>query len=138
MSGMKKYLVDTCGWIEWLMDGKLAVSFEPYLKQLSHLVVPTLVQYELYKWICREKNTTTALEIIGITERATVVALDTHLALAAADIARENNLAMADAIIYATAQKNNAELITSDRHFARFTGVMFIEKTCGRLSTPSP
>jgi predicted nucleic acid-binding protein len=76
-----RYLVDTYGWIEWLTDGKLASSFEPYLKHLSELMVPTLIQYELYKWISREKDTTLALEVIGITENCEIVPLDTALAL---------------------------------------------------------
>jgi hypothetical protein len=49
---MSLYLVDTCGWIEWLTNGKLASVFEPYLKRFSNLIVPTLVQLELYKWVC--------------------------------------------------------------------------------------
>ena len=32
-----KFLVDTCGWLEWLTDGVLADEFAPYLSdhQLS-------------------------------------------------------------------------------------------------------
>lgn len=124
----QSYLVDTCGWIEWLINGKLATSFEPYLKHTSQLIIPTLIQYELYRWICREKNLSTALEIIGITEQSMVVPLDTHLALNAADISKQHNLAMADAIIYATAQKYDAELITADQHFAHIAKVKFFKK----------
>lgn len=124
---MKK-LVDTCGWIEWLTNGKLAESFESYLSPSQELIVPTLVQHELYKWICREKNTTIALEVIGITEGGTVVSLDTNLALYAADISKEYGLAMADAIIYATSQKYRALLITSDKHFKMLPDVKFLEK----------
>lgn len=124
----QQYLVDTCGWIEWLTNSKLANSFEPYLKHTSQLVVPTLIQYELYKWICREKNLSVALEVIGITEQSNVVSLDTHLALNSADISKQYNLAMADAIVYATAQKYDAELITADQHFAQLPKVKFFKK----------
>lgn len=123
-----KYLVDTCGWIEWLTNGKLVDSFTPYLTNLKNLLVPTLVQYELYKWICREKNSTTALEIIGITENAAVIPIDTSLALYAADLSREYKLAMADAIIYATACNADATVITSDSHFQDLDSVKFIQK----------
>ena len=125
---MKKHLVDTCGWIEWLINGKMVSHFEPYLKDVSQLIVPTLVQYELYKWICREKNQDVALEIIGVTEKATIVPLDTHLALFAADVAKQYQLAMTDAIIYATAQKYDIELITSDEHFLKLPQVKFFSK----------
>jgi hypothetical protein len=35
-------LVDTCGWIEWLTNGKLAALFEPYLLNSTDLIIPTL------------------------------------------------------------------------------------------------
>lgn len=124
---MKK-LVDTCGWIEWLTEGKLANMFAPYLSDPRELIVPTLIQYELYKWICREKDSTLALEIIGITECGTVVPLDTSIALSAADMAREYNLAMADAIIYATSKKYDIALITADKHFKGLPQVKFFAK----------
>lgn len=123
-----RYLVDTCGWIEWLTDGKLASSFELYLKHPSELIIPTLIQYELYKWVSREKNSTLALEIIGITESGSIISLDTALALYAADISKEYNLSMADAVIFATSKNNNALLITSDKHFKHLPNVKYFEK----------
>lgn len=42
-------LVDTCGWIEWLIDGDLANDFEAALLDTDRLLVPTSVQFELYK-----------------------------------------------------------------------------------------
>lgn len=121
-------LVDTCGWIEWLTNGKLASSFESYLIHTTDLIIPTLIQFELYKWVSREKNSTQALEIIGLTESGFVVPLDTNLALYAADISKEHGLAMTDAIIYATSRKNNALLITSDKHFKDLPHTKFFEK----------
>jgi len=123
-----RYLVDTCGWIEWLTDGKLASFFEPYLKNSQELIVPTLVQYELYKWVSREKSVNMALEIIGITESSLVSSLDTGLVLYAAELSKEHNLAMADAIVYATSKNNNVLLITSDKHFKHLPNVKYFEK----------
>lgn len=56
-----KFVVDTCGWIEWLTDGILADRFTPYLTDNGNLIVPTSIQYELHKWICREKNEVVAV-----------------------------------------------------------------------------
>lgn len=123
-----KYLVDTCGWIEWLTEGKLIKEFAPYLKNPTELVVPTLIQYELYKWVCREKNSDIALEIIGITENSHVVTLDTNLSLYAADMSKHYNLAMTDAIIYATSRTKDVLLITSDKHFENLPHVKLFSK----------
>lgn len=121
-------LVDTCGWIEWMMDSALAEAYAPHLADES-LVVPTLVQHELYKWLCRETDTATALAAIAATQQAKVVPLDTSLALLAADLGREHKLAMADAIIYATARQYHATLVTSDAHFESLPQVLFYPKS---------
>jgi len=42
-------LIDTCGWIEELTAGPLAERFSPDLQHPEALIVPTVVQYELYK-----------------------------------------------------------------------------------------
>lgn len=121
-------LVDTCGWIEWLTSAPLAVRFAPHLKDAQRLVVPTVVQYELYRWICRERDEALGLEIIGLTQQGRVVPLTTPLALLAADLAAEHKLAFADAVVYATARQENCEVVTSDRHFAHLPGVIFLGK----------
>jgi predicted nucleic acid-binding protein len=116
-------VVDTCGWIEWLTDGPLAPEFESFLTDSTSLLVPTIVQYELHRWICRERDEATAMEVIGITEQGTVVPLDTSLALLASELAATHRLAMADALIYATAQQAGVQLITCDDHFAQLPAV---------------
>lgn len=121
-------LVDTCGWIEWMTDSAMAESYAPHLTAET-LLVPTLVQHELYKWLCREIDSNTALEAVAATQLARVVPLDTSLALLAADFAREHKLATADAIIYATARQYHATLVTSDAHFAKLPNVQYYPKT---------
>lgn len=123
-----KFLVDTCGWIEWITAGSLAKKFEPYLKNPEKLIIPTILQFELYRWLCREKDETLAIEVIGITEQSTVVPLDTMQALFAADLAKQYNLAMADAIVYAASRTHDATLITSDKHFQQLEEVKFFSK----------
>jgi len=123
-----KCLVDTCGWIEWLTDGVLAEDFRPWLEAGESLVVPTSLQFELYKWVCRERDETLALEVIALTEQGRVVALTTSLALLAADVARLHGLSFADAIIYATARQEEATLVTADGHFEGLPGVVYLSK----------
>jgi predicted nucleic acid-binding protein len=124
-------LIDTCGWIEWLTDGPLCAQFEPYFNQIEEVIVPTSVQYELYKWTARQCNLQTALEVAAVTEQGCVVPLSTAIALSAADLAAEHSLSFADSIIYATAKFHNALLITSDAHFEKLPGVKFFRKQSG-------
>jgi predicted nucleic acid-binding protein len=122
------FLVDTCGWIEWLTDSPLAKNYSRYLTSPDKLIVPTLIQHELYKWLYREIDYPTAMSAIAATRTATVIPLDTSLALLAADITREFKLATADAIIYATARQQHATLVTSDAHFADLPQVKYFQK----------
>lgn len=122
------HLIDTCGWIEWLTNGELANHFSSFFAKPSELIVPTLIQCELYKWVSREKDVKTALEVIALTENGLVIPMDTNTALYAVDLAREFTLAMADAIIYATSQLNKTILITCDKHFKDLPQVNYIPK----------
>lgn len=123
------YLVDTCGWIEWMTDSPLSKNYSRYLNAPDSLIVPTLVQHELYKWLCRELGPPVALSAIAATQTAIIVPLDTSIALLAADIAKEFKLATADAIIYASAHQHHATLVTSDAHFAALPQVKYFKKS---------
>lgn len=121
-------LVDTCGWIEWLADGDLADKFQFYLEDTQSLIVPTIVQFELYKWLERNSGEEAAMKAIARTTRSKVVDLDTSTALLAAELSRDHGLSVADAVIYASARKHHADLITSDDHFDGLAGVVYFPK----------
>jgi predicted nucleic acid-binding protein len=121
-------LVDTSGWIEWLADGTLAERFLPYLEKPETLIVPTVVQFELYKWLERNNGEEAAMRAVARTTRSRVTDLDTTTALLAAEISREHRLSFADAVIYASARRYKVELITSDNHFDGLPNVTYFEK----------
>lgn len=121
-------LVDTCGWIEWLTEGALADNFASYMRDPAELLVPTTVQYELYKWVKRESDENTALGTVALADNSLVVPLSTDIALDAADLTLAHKLAFADAVIYASARKYNVELVTSDDHFEGLPGVTYFQK----------
>jgi predicted nucleic acid-binding protein len=121
-------IVDSSGWIEYFTDGHLAASYAKHLKDLTKVATPTIVLYEVYKKIKRERSEEDALSAISVMNRATVVPLTESIALLAADLSIKHTLPMADAIVYATAVEKQFGLITSDGHFKDLAGVTFIEK----------
>jgi predicted nucleic acid-binding protein len=123
-----RFVVDTYGWIEWLTDGVLADEFAPYLSDLNDLIVPTSIQYELHKWICRERDKEVAMEVIALTQQANVVPLTEFLALLASELSQKYKLSFADSIIYATAQQEKVKLITADDHFENLPDVIYFAK----------
>lgn len=85
-----RIIVDTCGWIEWLTDDSLAHVFSPYLTNFNDLIVPTSIQYELHKWICRERDKILAMEIISLTQQANVIEFTESLALLASELSQQD------------------------------------------------
>lgn len=92
---------------------------------VAQCIVPTIVQLELSKWLVRELGEEKADQVIAYTQKCVVVPLDTTIALFAADLHQEHKLATADAIVYATARHQGAELLTCDAHFEGLPDVMF-------------
>lgn len=122
-------LVDSYGWIEYFAAGKLANKYAKYVEQANeeNTITPTIVIYEVYKKIKREEGEERALEAYAQIMRTKIISLTGDLAMSAADISMKFGIGMADAIVYATAKRGGAKLITSDEHFKGFDGVELIE-----------
>lgn len=121
-------LVDSSGWIEYLTDGKKADLFAPFLELEEFLLVPSIVFYEVYKKLLAVSEANPAIRtapwrFVSHALRATNAVFDADIALKAVEVSRNYKLAMAHAIIFSTAQFHNANLITSDSHFAGLPGV---------------
>ncbi len=82
----------------------------------------------MYKLIRRERSEEEAVRAAAAMQRTRVVALTETIALTAADLALEHGLAMADAIVYATARMENAHVVTSDEDFEGLAGVTLFGK----------
>jgi predicted nucleic acid-binding protein len=121
-------VVDSSGWIEFFTGGSNAVRYGRYLKKPAELVTPTIVLYEVYKLIKRERTEEEALLAVAQIQKTRLVPLSESLALAAADASLELRLAMADAIVYATARAEGAELVTGDRDLRGLPGVTYLAK----------
>jgi toxin FitB len=121
-------VIDSSGWLEFFTDGPLAASYGEHLADLAEILTPAIVLYEVYKWIKRERTEEEALIAAAQIEKTRVVPVTNALALTAADLSLERRLAMADALVYATAVLHDAELITSDADFAALPGVTFLGK----------
>lgn len=121
-------VVDTSAWIEWLTDSPLGRKLGREFPDKPQCIVPTIVQLELSKWLVREVGEDQADQVIAYTQKCLVVPLDAAIALLAADLHRQYKLATADAIVYATAQRHGAELLTCDQHFKGLPGAVLLSR----------
>ena len=67
-----------------------------------------------------------ALEAVSALRRATIAPVDEPLALEAADLSLAHGLAMADSLVYATAQRYGATLVTGDADFEGLPGAIVV------------
>ena len=127
-SASERYIVDSSGWVEFLGDGPKAAGFEPFFEDPASLVLPTIVVYEVFKKLLRERGISFAEQFYAraCELRDSTIVLDTDLAVRASRVSVETGLPMADAIIYATAQELGAKLVTSDAHFSGLSGVTLL------------
>lgn len=130
-------VVDTSAWIEWLIGSAQGQKLGAHFPDRAQCIVPTIVQLELSKWLVRERAEETADQVIAYTQKCRVVPLDTRIALLAADLHREHKLATADAIVYATAREQGADLLTCDAHFEGLPGTRVFFKAESPQATPS-
>lgn len=121
-------VIDSSGWIEFFTDGPLAKEYANRLRNLAEIITPVIVLYEVYKRLKRDLSEDDAIVAVSAMQRTQIVAIDQELALTAADLSLEHSLAMADAIVLATAQRFRAELVTSDRDFEGLPNVAYLPK----------
>jgi len=119
-------LEDSCGWLHLFKNSPLADTYRNILQE-TDILVPTIVLYEVTKVLKRDIGESVSMACALRMQQATVIGLTEVLALEAADMALEHGLAMAaDAIIYATAQRFDATLYSSDADLKGLPGVQFI------------
>lgn len=119
-------LVDSSGWIEYFTDGPNGGIFADPLSDESRLVVPTVSMYEVFRVVLRERGEDDALSVAALMGRGREIPLSSALALEAARLAHEGQLAMADGIILATARLTGATLWTQDSDFAGMPNVHYV------------
>lgn len=122
-------LVDSSGWLEFFTGGPLASTYAHHLKNLGEVVTPTIVLYEVYKVIKRQRSEEEALAAAAQMGKTRLISLNDSIALTAADVSLTHQVAMADAIVYATALTEGAKLITSDADLSRLPGVSYLKKS---------
>ncbi|HYY91045.1 MAG TPA: type II toxin-antitoxin system VapC family toxin [Candidatus Dormibacteraeota bacterium] len=119
--------MDSTGWIEYFRKGPKAARYDRYVTApLETILTPTIVLLEVYRKIKKDKGEEKALEAHAHLEGTRTVPLRSDIALAAADFGLKTGLGTVDSIIYATARRYDADLITSDHHFQGLPGVTMI------------
>ncbi len=119
-------IVDSYGWIEYFADGPKASAYEKYLMKPANIITPTIVLYEVYKKVRQNRKESDALITYAQMIKTKITDLTADIARSAAELSLRFSLPMADAVIYATARKENCKVVTSDLHFKNLAGVIYL------------
>ncbi|MBC7522527.1 MAG: type II toxin-antitoxin system VapC family toxin [Sandarakinorhabdus sp.] len=121
-------VVDSSGWIEFLLGDDGAANFRPAIIDVDNLIVPAIAIFEVARLILRTRTEEQARSAVAYMSLGRVEPLDVQLGSEAAILSVEYRLPMADSIIYATAQRFDAELWTQDVDFDGLPGVRYFPK----------
>ena len=121
-------VVDSSGWIEYVVDGPNADVFAGPIEQADELLVPTISILEVFKWVLRERGEADALQGAALMQQGEVVTLDTATATRATQLGLMHKLPLADSVMLATAETFGATLWTQDVDFDGLPGVRYRAK----------
>ncbi len=120
-------VIDSSGWLEYFMNGPLAERYALYFSKSSKILTPAVVLYEVFKILKRDASEEVALEAAAQMGETEIVPLSDAISYHAANISLEHHLAMADSMVYATADFCKAKLVTSDADFKNLPNVIYLD-----------
>jgi predicted nucleic acid-binding protein len=109
--------------VEYLAERPRADRFAAYIEARERLLVSAIEIYEVYEVVRRDLGEERAIHAL---HRATIAPVDESLALEAADLSLAHGLAMADSLVYATARRFGATLVTGDADFDGLPGAVVV------------
>ena len=110
-------VVDSSGWIEFFVGGPNADFFETPLSAADELLVPSVIVFEVYRYVLLNEGREKALSVAATMRQGRVIDLDTGLVIEAAELGASHGLPLADSIIYGSALSYEATLWTQDADF---------------------
>jgi predicted nucleic acid-binding protein len=121
-------VVDSSGWIEFFLAGPNGPLFKPVIEQRDKLLVPVIALYEVHKILSRKLPAHAVKSVLDVMRLGRVLDLTDRRAIAAAEVAAQHRLAMADAVMYSLALEHKATFWTQDVDYQGLPGVNFFPK----------
>jgi len=122
-------LVDSSGWIEYLLDTPRAEWFAAAIEQRERLLVPVIALYEVHRVLSRKIPAEALAACLNVMRMGLVLELNDQRAVAASEVAQRHRLAMADAVMYSMALEHQAAFLTQDQDYHGLPGVHYFPKT---------
>lgn len=121
-------VVDSSGWIEYLTDSKRADMFAEPIELREQLLVPTIALFEVHKILSRSLPEDMVDRCLNVMRLGRVLDLTDSRAVAASKLARQHQLAFADAAMYGMAREHGATFWTQNVDYQSLEGVRYYAK----------
>ena len=121
-------LVDSSGWIEFFLAGPNGPVFKPVIENRAALLVPSIALFEVHKVLSRKVPPDAVQACLNVMRLGRVLDITDARAVAAAGIALQHRLAMADAMMYSLALEWKATFWTQDVDYQGLPGVHYFPK----------
>jgi predicted nucleic acid-binding protein len=122
-------VVDSCGWLEYFANGPNAEFFQPALWDTERLLVPAVSIFEVCRRVLALSGPDAAQKVYKAMTVPRIVQLEPRALFEISQVARQHRLALADALIWKTAQVEGATLWTQDADLRDLPGVAYRAKT---------
>jgi predicted nucleic acid-binding protein len=120
---MKLILLDSSAWIAMAHDGPNAKMFARAMAEAEQVLVSAISIYEIARYTTRVAGDAATEKLLSFVSLHQIVPISAEIATLAADLGARHQLAMADALIYATSAVHQAELWTQDADFKELPNV---------------
>ena len=123
-------LIDSWAWIEFYAGSVAGESVKTYIMDDDQdIIISAINMAEIYRVALRSFDERTAeARRRALKERCDIIAVDEEIAVMAARIKHDFNWGLGDALIYATARREGARVLTGDQHFKGLSDVIYLGK----------
>ena len=137
LRGTKKkmtVLVDSWAWIEYFKGSAAGEKVKELIENSQDKVIVSAVNIaEVYNSFLRDYSTPDNKRYAeasrnAMKQRSYVYDVDEEIAVDSAKVKHEKKWGLGDSIIYATARREGAKVLTGDPHFRGLKDVIFLER----------
>lgn len=121
-------LVDSWAWIEYFKGGDAGKKVKQIIEGNQQLLLATINVSEIYLFLLKNDPENAEDLVKFILSSSFVIPLETSIAMKASKIKHADKIGLADAIVMATAEENNATILTGDEDFKNLKNVIYIGK----------
>lgn len=121
-------LIDSWAWIEFYAGSEAGEKVKAYvMDEDQDIIISTINLAEIYQVALRSFDEKTAdARRRALKNRCNIISVDEEIAVMAARIKHDLKWGLGDALIYATAKREGAKVLTGDLHFKGLSDVIYL------------